>query len=443
MPATLRRHLGLASATGICIASMIGSGIFAITGLIGPALGSGFNLILVWVLGGLLSLAGAFTVAELAANRPTAGALFVAARETLGPRLGFVNGIVTVLIGYVAAIAFISLIVGAYLEEFLPGIPANISATAIMVLLTFLHSRFMRSGARLNDAMTILKVLLIALFAAAGLLVSAPENATLVTTTIETPSVWSATIGAAVVSISFAYLGWSAAADVAGEVRNPGRTLPLAILGSVGVVTVLYVLVNLAYLRALPPAAMVNAQTGEPIADIGAVAARILFGSAAGSWISLAIIVVLVSTLSTMIFTGGRVLTSMAVEAELPRTLANRNRFGAPTLALLVQATLCVPFIWIPTLGGLLEYIGLLITMCASMSGFAVLIRRRRREIRVWSMPLHPLPVTVFLVLSGWLAVSAIIDSPMTALASAGTLLAILAARPLIRYRVAHHDARR
>jgi amino acid transporter len=144
-----------------------------------------------------------------------------------------------------------------------------------------------------------------------------------------------------------------------------------------------------------------------------------------------------------MIFTGGRVLTSMAVEAELPRTLANRNRFGAPTLALLVQATLCVPFIWIPTLGGLLEYIGLLITMCASMSGFAVLIRRRRREIRVWSMPLHPLPVTVFLVLSGWLAVSAIIDSPMTALASAGTLLAILAARPLIRYRVAHHDARR
>jgi APA family basic amino acid/polyamine antiporter len=291
--------------------------------------------------------------------------------------------------------------------------------------------------------MTILKVLLIALFAAAGLLVSAPENATLVTTTIETPSAWSATIGAAVVSISFAYLGWSAAADVAGEVRNPGRTLPLAILGSVGVVTALYVLVNLAYLRALSPAAMVNAQTGEPIADIGAVAARILFGSAAGSWISLAIIVVLVSTLSTMIFTGGRVLTSMAVEAELPRTLANRNRFGAPTLALLVQATLCVPFIWIPTLGGLLEYIGLLITMCASMSGFAVLIRRRRREIRVWSMPLHPLPVTVFLVLSGWLAVSAIIDSPMTALASAGTLLAILAARPLIRYRVAHHDARR
>jgi len=443
MPPTLRRHLGLASATGICIASMIGSGIFAITGLIGPALGSGFNLILVWVLGGLLSLAGAFTVAELAANRPTAGALFVAARETLGPRLGFVNGIVTVLIGYVAAIAFISLIVGAYLEEFLPGIPANISATVIMVLLTFLHSRFMRSGARLNDAMTILKVLLIALFAVAGLLVSAPENATLVTTSIETPSIWSATIGAAVVSISFAYLGWSAAADVAGEVRNPGRTLPLAILGSVGVVTVLYVLVNLAYLRALSPAAMVNAQTGEPIADIGAVAARILFGGAAGSWISLAIIVVLASTLSTMIFTGGRVLTSMAIEAELPRTLAKRNQFGAPTLALLVQAALCVPFIWIPTLGSLLEYIGLLITMCASMSGFAVLIRRRRREMRVWSMPLHPLPVTVFLVLSGWLAVSAVIDSPMTALASAGTLLAILAARPLIRPRVVRHDVRR
>jgi APA family basic amino acid/polyamine antiporter len=430
-----KRHLGVASATGICIASMIGSGIFAITGLIGPALGSGFNLILVWILGGVLSLAGAFTVAELAANRPTAGALYIAARETLGPRLGFVNGVVTVLVGYVAASAFIAAVIGNYLNDFVPDLPVGVTATALVVVLSLVHSRYLRSGARLNDAMTILKLALIAAFAVAGLLVAAPSGPDSPALITAAPPIWSSVIGAAVVSISFAYLGWAAAADVAGEVRRPARTLPMAILGSVALVTVLYVLVNLAYLRALPPHAMIDADTGEPMVDIGAVAARILFGNAAGSLISVAIIVVLVSTLSTMLFTGARVLVSMSAEAELPRRMVRTNRAGSPTLAILIQAALCLPFIWIPTLGGLLEYIGLLITICASMSGFAVLIRRRRQTVRSWSMPLHPLPVLIFLVLSLWLAVSATIDAPLTAIASAGTLLAIVAARPLLRSR--------
>jgi len=115
--------------------------------------------------------------------------------------------------------------------------------------------------------------------------------------------------------------------------------------------------------------------------------------------------------------------------------LTRHGRHGAPAAAIWLQAILILPFIILPTLGGLLEYIGLLITFAASMSGFAVLARRWRGEARSWSMPLHPVPVAVFLSLSLWLAVSAAIDSPMTAVYSAATLLTIVAVRPLLARR--------
>ncbi len=425
------RHLGPCSAIGICAASMIGSGIFTITGLIGPALGSDFNVILAWILAGVLSLAGALTVSELASNRPVPGALYIAARETLGPRLGFVNGVVTVLVGYIAASAFIATVLGTYVASLLPQMPPVLTALLLVGTITTLHGRWLRSGARVNDGMAVLKIAVLLIFAVAGMLV-VPASPIDAPDTLTPPAPWSAAMGAAVVSISFAYLGWSAAADVAGELKHPARSIPLSILGSVVLVTVLYVMVNMAFLRAIAPAAMIDPATGEPMADIGAVASTALFGEAVGTLMTLAIIAILLSTLSTMLFTGGRVLLSMANEGEAPAALARRGPYGAPTFAIWAQALLIVPFIALPTLGGLLEYIGLLITFAASMSGLAVLVRRARGETRVWSMPLHPIPVAVFLSLSAWLAVTATIDTPMTALYSGTTLLVIVMLRPLL-----------
>ncbi|HJO15657.1 MAG TPA: amino acid permease [Phycisphaerales bacterium] len=431
--ATAPRHLSAASAMAICMASMIGSGIFSITGLMGPMLGTSTNVIVAWILGGVLSLAGAFTVAELAANRPRSGALYVAACETLGHRLGFVNGTVTVLVGYVAASAYIAVVIAAYAQEFIPWIPPRAAATAVLLILTLIHMAWLRGGVRLNDTMAVLKIAMLVVFAIAGLAsVGGDASPEAVKTTITPPAPWSMAVGAAVIAISFAYLGWSAAADVAGEVTQPARTLPIAILGSVVAVTILYVLVNLAYVHAIPPSQMVNPTTGEPIADIGGAAATILFGPLIGRIMSLGIIAVLLSTLSTMVFTGGRVLLAISTAGQLPTPLQRLSPTGIPTRALLLQATLCLPFIWLPTLGGLLDYIGLLITICASMSGVAVLIRRYRGERRDWSMPLHPLPVILFLGLSAWLAVSAAIERPMTAFYSVATFGVILLIRPAL-----------
>ncbi|MDP7030587.1 MAG: APC family permease [Phycisphaerales bacterium] len=425
------RHLSVFSGIGICAASMIGSGIFTVTGFIGPSLGTNANVLLAWLLGGLLSLAGALTVAELAANRPVPGALYVAARETLGPRLGFVNGVVTVLVGYIAAAAFIASVLGTYVASLVPGLPPMLTALLLVGALTALHGRWLRSGARINDAMAALKVVVLLAFAIAGLLVTPadPIDAPAIATP---PAAWSAAVGAAVVSISFAYLGWSAAADVAGELKRPARSIPMSIVSSVVLVTGLYLLVNVAYLRAVTPQAMVDPESGEPMADIGAVASTALFGSAIGTVMTLAIIAILLSTLSTMLFTGGRVLVSMARQGEAPAMLERAGPHGAPAAATWAQALLIIPFIVLPTLGGLLEYIGLLITFAASMSGFAVLVRRARGEPRVWSMPAHPVPVAVFLLLSGWLAASAAIDTPMTAVYSGGTLLLIILLRPVL-----------
>ena len=413
---------------------MIGSGIFSITGLWGPSLGSGTNLILAWVFGGLLALAGALTVAELAAQRPERGALYVAACETMGPAMGFLNGTVTVLVGYVAANAYIAGVIAAYLQPIIPWCHPVIVATSIVVLLTLVHARWLHAGARLNDLMSALKIILLLIFAVAGLFMAVEPASTSTQLNTATPAPWSAVMGAAVVAISFAYLGWGAAADVAGEIKKPQRNLPLAILGSIAVVTTLYVLVNLAFIHAIDPANMVDAN-GEPMANIGSEAAHILFGPTIGQLMTFGIIAVLISTLSTMIFAGGRVIMAMATYGQLPRSLSQQSSRSVPARAITMQMILCFPFLWLPTLGSLLEYIGLLITICSAMSGAAVLIRRRRLKRVIWSMPLYPIPVVVFLALSTWLAISATIAAPITALYSGLTLVVILACRPVLHWK--------
>lgn len=430
-PPAPTRHLSAMSAMSICTACMIGSGIFSITGLLGPALGSGTNVILAWVFGGVLALAGALTVAELAAQRPERGALYVAACETMGPSIGFLNGTVTVLVGYVAANAYIAGVIGAYLEPSIPWCPPVIVATVTVLLLTLIHARWLHAGVQLNDLMNGLKIILLLVFATAGLCMTVAPTSTSIQSSATPPAPWSPVMGAAVVSISFAYLGWGAAADVAGEIKQPKRNLPLAILGSITLVTTLYVLVNLAFVHAIDPVNMVQAN-GAPIANIGSDAAHVLFGPAVGQLMTYGIVAVLLSTLSTMIFAGGRVLVAMSTYGQLPPSLAQLSPRGVPTRAITIQMLLCLPFLWLPTLGSLLDYIGLLITICSAMSGVAVLLRRRRVHRVVWSMPLYPVPVVIFLALSSWLAVSAIIATPLTALYSGITIVVILMIRPLL-----------
>jgi len=197
------------------------------------------------------------------------------------------------------------------------------------------------------------------------------------------------------------------------------------------VVAVVYLLMNLVFMRAVPPAAMANAD-GSPMTDIGYVVARMLLGDVGGDIVSLAVVALLVSTISTSLFAGSRLLMAMAWRGEVPAALGRCNAKGAPTMGMVCFAIVSVSLIWMAPVAALLEYAGLLTTVCASFMGVAVFIMRARNRKRPFSMPLHPMPVLVYLALSAWLIGSSVLASPVIAASSAGAVVLIVLMRRVL-----------
>jgi APA family basic amino acid/polyamine antiporter len=366
--------------------------------------------------------------------------------------------------------AAVALIAGAYLQSLAPWIEPRLAATVLLLGLGAIHAATVLGGTRLNDALVVLKVGVVVLLIVAGftivpeMFVPTPElveaarsldpSSVLATVPLTAspaeidahlrsaaaPPLWSGALGAAVVSITFAYLGWSNAADVAGEVRNPGRSVPFAIVGSVVSVGVLYLLVNVVYLRVVPPAAMVELGPGgglQPMTSIGAVVAGRLLGPVGGRLVTGAIVLLLASTLSVAVMTCGRVIAAMAWKGELPAAAGRLNRRGAPTLAIVVQIAASIGIVWITGLKALLEYVGVLVTIAVALTMVSAILFRLRRpdEPRPFRMPLFPVPPLVSIALGVWLVASAAIEDWRPVAASAATLVVMLVARPILRAR--------
>ena len=455
------------SATGICVASMIGMGIFTVTGVVGSDLGSTTNLLLAWVIAGVVALAGALTIGELGAMRPKASAQYVIVHESLGPTCGYLNGMITLFIGYIAALAAIAIVAGEYIEDLAPWTEPRTTATVLLLGLGVIHAITVIGGKRFNDGLVVLKVLVIVGFIVAGLLMSVepmipdaalieaartmlPDSA-LGTIPVgaepsevlahlrdaPSPPVFSAAIGLAVITISFAYLGWSTAAEVAGEIRDPGRNLPRSIIGSVVVVGGRYLLMNVVYLRVISPAAMLELdQNGDivPMANIGAITARHLFGDVGGRIVIGMIVVLFISTLSVSVMTSGRVVAAMSWKGQLPTSWGMLNRRGAPTLAIILMTVGTISLVWASGLKALLEYVGILTTFAVCLTMLSVMVQRVRAPDlpRPFRIPLYPIPPLLSLGLGIWLIVTSAIEDWIPVLASIATLIVMLVFRPLL-----------
>ncbi|MGA1534457.1 MAG: APC family permease [Planctomycetota bacterium] len=462
-----RRLISGPSALGICIASMIGSGIFTVTGFIGPELVSTRNLMAAWVIGGLVALCGGLSVAELAAMRPRASAQYVVVHDALGAGAGYLKGMITLLIGYVSSLAAVALVTGEYLQQLAPAIDPRITATAVLTALSLVHARTVLGGQRINDILVAFKLLLVVGFIGVGFVLmgepllpsaelldaarrldpTSPLGAIPAGTAgpqLEAllrgatgPGLLSGAVGLAVVSISFAYLGWSTAAEVAGEVRRPQRNLPLAIIGSVLLVGTLYLLINIVYLRVIPPVAMVELGAGGELVAlpaIGSTVAQHLLGERGGSFVTIALIGLFVSTLSTGTMTGGRIFAAMSWKGQLPAPLGRLNEHGAPTRAILVMLAITLTMVWSSSLASLFEYVGLLTTIAMMLAMVSVIVLRRRSPDlpRPFRVPLYPIPPLISLGIGSWLVASAVQRDWQPVAATAGTIIAITLLRPVL-----------
>jgi APA family basic amino acid/polyamine antiporter len=421
----LPRRLGLGTATSVVVANMIGTGIFTTSGLMLAHTESGWLVLLAWLLGGLVALAGALSYAELATMMPHAGGEYVYLREIYGPLPAFLTGWTSFFVGFSAPVAASAVACAKYLAAagVLPEtwVAEKSTAAGIVLALSAVHYCGLRLGARVQNFLTGLKLFLLFGLIAAGFAIGRGGWDFLGAAS----SFWDAgrpgQLGVTLLLAMFAYSGWNAAGYIAGEIEQPARNLPRSLLLGTLIVTLIYLLMNLLLFFAALPAQL------RGIVPVGEVAAVQLFGTGAATMISTLIALALLSSLSAYVLIGPRVYYAMAKDGLFFRFAARVHpRFQTPGLSILAQAVCALAMILTGTFEQLLIYIGfsLGIFPLLAVAGVFVLRRRqpqRERPYRVWGYPLVPL---FFLVVMVAVLIVGFVNSPKPSLIALATVAA-------------------
>ncbi len=422
----LARKIGLYAATAITVGNIIGSGIFRSPYSVAQELPTMWLVVAAWVMGGMLSMAGSLVLTELAVTHPRTGGLYVFIREGFGKPWGFTFGWANLWVIKPTVIASIVSVFALYFCE-VAGLPKStefmVGAGAI-VLLTFVNWLGVKEGTRTQSLFTTAKLIgifILCVLAFTMPSVHAPGLVEMQSAGSPEKSMMLA-FSLAMIGILFAYDGWTDSTYVAGEVKNPQRTMPIAILGGTALVIFVYVLVNLAYYKVLTP---------DEVASYEAVGSETVH-RLLGDWGARALaVLVAVSTFGTTngaILTGPRVTQAMAADGMLWKPLAGIDpKRETPTLALWVQAVLAC--LWLYFANGFEDVSGWFVTTSWLFYAIttATIFVQRGREARgevarpSYRTPLYPLTPILFLLVTGviiWSDFSA--SAPFAGLQSLG-----------------------
>ena len=406
---------GLAVVVGI----MVGSGIFRTPGTVAALLGRPWLTFVAWTLGGAVGFLGALIFAELSTRYPQAGGKYVYAREAFGRRVAFAIGWIEALGTYCAAIAAIGVVCGEYLARLCgwPGNGARLGAGLVLAF-TGLNLVGVSVGRWAQNVATAAKML--ALLAAIGIAAAAGTGAGWKGALPAAPSglaAWGA-LALAFQSVIWTYYGYPDAAKIAEEVKDPARTLPRIFLFAIAGVTVLYLLLNGAFLQVLPfdRVASSNLVAGD--------VAEAIFGGRAGRLMAALALVVVLASLNGNLFVTPRVVFGLARDGLGPSALTRVNAGGSPWAAMILVGAFSAALAATGTFEGLLS---LAIVFVLVIDGFmvVVLFRLRSREPGApFRVPFYPGVPLVFLGVYALLFFAAVLQQPGLSAAAVGTLAA-------------------
>lgn len=406
----LLRRMNLLDATSLVIGAVIGSGIFLTSGFILQELPSPGLLLLVWIAGGLVAMSGALSFGELGAMYPRAGGQYVYIREAYGPWAGFFYGwgfFWFIMCGGLAALAVAFAEFAGY---FVPALSTQhvvlgfrvfghafalsagqLVAAASIILLTWVNSFGIQSGKRTQNIFTFFRVGAVLFLIVFGLLSGHKAGISgfgdLFPATGVGFGVLLRHFGLALIAVFWTYDGWYAVSCTAEEIQKPERNIPLSLLLGTVSITVLYVLVNLVYVLALPVERM------KGIARVGELAATQLFGPSVTFWVSAAITISIFGCLNATIIYGPRVYYAMAADGAFFRSMAYVHpRRRVPTVALWGQAIWSVILCLSGTYQGLYEYVIFAVLLFFAATGYSLIVLRRKqpdvpRPYRAWGYP--------------------------------------------------------
>ncbi|MGW8264766.1 MAG: APC family permease [Longimicrobiales bacterium] len=419
---SLPRILGAPSAAAVMVGLIIGSGIFRVPASVAGAVEGAGAIGLVWLGGGLLSLAGSLVVAELSCLHPKAGGEYVFLREAWGSFPAFLFGWARLIFLVPASVGAISLILGAYLAPYLSFVHAEERwiAAGVILAATALNYRSLLWSALTENVLTGAKIVLLGVFSIAVLFIGMDQEGAF-DRELHFGSGSPLTLGVALLTVMWTYSGWASVASMAGEVRDPGRNIPRGIMGGMGVVLVLYLVTNLAFLQVMSVEEMANSP------QVAAEAASRVFGSWGAAAVSIVVVVATFSAVQASMMFNPRIFYAMGQDGLLFRPIGEvHSRFRTPHFATLLTSLVGIAFVLSRSFEQLAQSF-ILGVWPFHILMIAAVFRLRKKEpdaprpYKTWGYPWLP---GLFLLASVAMVVSTIVAEPGLAGLSFGLIFA-------------------
>jgi APA family basic amino acid/polyamine antiporter len=387
------------TASSFVIASMIGTGVFTSLGFQLNDIQSIFPLIMLWIVGGVVALCGALSYSELGAALPRSGGEYHLLSRIIHPSIGFAGGFVSATVGFSAPAVLAAMALGMYFAAIFPAFDPMWVACSMILVFHFLHAFSLKWGTLFQGWSTGIKVILIFIFIIAGFMMNDHQVISILPKPGDMKLIMSSGFAVSLVWVYYAYTGWNSTIYFAGEVRNPQKDLPRSLLLGTSFVMVLYVLLNYIFLYTTPMSEMVGQ------VEVGYISGVRIFGQTGAGIIAIGISFLLLSTISSYVFIGPRIMETMGEDYSYIRILSKNNSQGIPIYAFILQLAICLLFIFTSSFEQVLMYTGIALIITNSATVAAVFVLRKRepelpRPYKVWGYPWTPI---LFLAVNAWI----------------------------------------
>jgi basic amino acid/polyamine antiporter, APA family len=413
------RQYSLSVAIMLVIANMIGTGVFTSLGYQVAPLPSGFVILMLWLLGGIVALSGAFTYAEIATTLKRSGGEYLYLGKIFHPLLGFLSGWMSAVVGFAGAISAVAIAIGAYATEAL-GISTELIAVCAILLVSTVHWFGVKTGGIAQTILTSLKLSLIAFFCVAPFFVSNSGHSQV--NFLPQSGDWNLLVSpgfaSALVFVVYAYTGWNASAYIAGNLNNPTRNLPLSLIAGTLLVVIIYLLLNAMFMYSASFAEL-DGQN-----DIGNVVANKLFGEKAGFVFSGIFSVALLSTLSAMTIAGPRVTEAMGEDYGLLKSFTVKNKYQMPYLAILAQAGWSIFLVLVSSFKEIIQYISVSLSIFSMITVIGIFwLRKQHTNADSYKVPFYPITPLIFVCCTLWMIYYVAAEDPKILIYSLATLI--------------------
>jgi basic amino acid/polyamine antiporter, APA family len=413
--------IGLFSATSLVVANMMGTGVFTSLGFQTIHISSGFAIVLLWLLGGGMSVCGALCYSELSASMPKSGGEFLFLSQVYHPILGFLSGWVSATVAFAAPVALSARLLAEYVSYIVPiGDPVYL-ACGVVIGITLIHMKSLKSGSTFQNLSTVIKVILFFVILIVGFLYCLKNGyqMSLMPTQKDISLLFSSHYAVALVFVMYSYSGWNASVYIASEIDKPEKNIPLSMTLGAWIVMALYIATVAMILYVTPLSKIVSTL------EVGFVTGQYLFGDMGSKVMSGLLAFSLISSVSSMVWTGPRVTQAMGAQYSVFATLARNNLQGVPARGLLFQMSIILIMLVTSTFETILKYIGFTISVFSFLTVCGVIVYRWRapQAPRPYKTFAYPFPALIFLLGSGWMLVYLLLEETRESLAGLATLL--------------------